>query len=67
MRHYLQTEDGKFKITVEMGCNHPGMKNNSTDSIGCNGKCEECKYSIASCTIPEMDQLLELAKCLRLQ
>ena len=52
MKHHLKTEDGKFKITI---------------SIGCNGECDKCKYSIASCTIPEMDQLLKLAKCLKLQ
>ena len=67
MRHYLKNEDGSFKITIEMGCSHPNMKNNSTSSVGCKGNCENCQYGIATCTIQEMDKLLSLAKCLKLQ
>ena len=62
MIHYLKTRDG-FKIAVEMNCNHPDMKDHSTESIGCSGNCEECRYSIASCTIPEMMELLKRANC----
>lgn len=63
MKHYLSSEDGSFSFAVEMGCNHPNLENNSTDSIGCNGNCEECRYSIASTTIPEMMELLRRAEC----
>lgn len=63
MKHYLRTEDGLFKLDVEMGCNHPDADDNTTESIGCNGNCEECTYSVAKCTIPEMLELLNRAKC----
>lgn len=63
MTHYLKDENGNFKFKVEMGCNHPDMKNNSTDSIGCSGNCEQCKYSVAMLTIPDFMELAKRAKC----
>lgn len=63
MLHYLKTEDGNLKVKTEMGCNHPKMKNNNTDSVGCGGECHECSHSIATCTIPEMLGLLKRAGC----
>lgn len=65
MTHYLKTEDGTMEIKVEMGCNHPDITDNSTESVGCNGNCCCCKYSIATTTVPEMMKLLERAGCTR--
>lgn len=44
MKHYLKSKDGEIKYTVDMYCEHPNMKNNNTESVGCNGTCSECKY-----------------------
>ena len=63
MTHYLESQDGKFRIEIEMGCNHPAMKNNSTESVCCDGDCSQCGHSIAKTTIPEMLELLNRAKC----
>lgn len=63
MTHYLKSKDGDFKFKVEMGCNHPNMVGNNAESVGCNGRCEECKYSIATMTIPEAVELIKRAKC----
>ena len=37
MKHYLKSKDGEIKYTVDMYCEHPNMKNNNTESVGCNG------------------------------
>lgn len=50
------------EITIAMGCNHPNMNGNSTESVGCSGNCENCDYSIASCTIPDIFHLIDAAK-----
>jgi hypothetical protein len=63
MTHYLKSKDGKFELDVEMECGHPDMRGNSTSSVGCDGKCEDCDYSVAKCTIPEMMELLRRADC----
>lgn len=63
MTHYLKNKNGDFKIAVNMGCNHPDMENNNTESIGCGGNCQECSYSIASLNIPDMLELLKRADC----
>ena len=63
MTHCLKSKDENFKFVVEMGCNHPDMKNNSTDSVGYSGNCEECKYSIAAITIPDFMELIRRAEC----
>lgn len=42
MTHYRTYKDHEIKFDV--GCNHPQMKNNNTESIGCNGQCHECKH-----------------------
>ena len=54
MKHYYKLDGNTIGIT--MGCNHPNMKNNS---IGCDGNCSTCPFSIASCSIPTMKALLE--------
>ena len=63
MKHYLKNEDGTLKIAVEMGCNHPDMKDGATEAVSCNGDCGSCSHSIASMTILELEKLLERAKC----
>lgn len=60
MKHILKDSQGR-KYEIEMGCNHPDMWDNTTDSVGCSGNCEACKWSIATCTIPEILRLIELA------
>ena len=67
MTHYLRTKNGEFKIRIEVNCNHPKMRNNSTDSVNCNGNCCECKYAIATTVAAEMFELLERANCTYLQ
>lgn len=37
MKHYLKSKDDEIKYAVDMYCEHPNMKNNNTESIGCNG------------------------------
>lgn len=64
MTHYLHTKDKTLKVKIEMGCNHPKMRENNAESIGCKGNCEECKFSIATLTVPEMFALLERAECI---
>lgn len=59
MQHNFRI-NGKI-FTIEMGCNHPDMRGNTTESVGCNGDCEECGYSIASTTIPQINELIRLA------
>lgn len=63
MTHYLRSEDNEFKFKVEMGCGHPKMENNSTDSVGCDGDCGKCNHGIATTTIPKMMELLRRANC----
>lgn len=46
MKHYLKSKDGEIKYTVDMYCEHPNMKNNNTESVGCNGACSKCKYGM---------------------
>ena len=36
MKHYLKSKDGEIKYTVDMYCEHPNMRNNNTESVGCN-------------------------------
>lgn len=61
--HYLKSKDGNFKFKINMGCNHPNMVGNTTASVGCDGKCEECNHSIATMTIPEALELIKRADC----
>lgn len=63
MTHYLKTEKGELEIKVEMGCNHPNMTDNSTESVGCKGDCCCCKHSVATTTLPVMMELLNRAGC----
>lgn len=64
MKHYLKSADGTFKIDVEMNCGHPKMSvGGMTADVGCSGECEKCRYSVASCTIPEMLEVLRRADC----
>lgn len=63
MKYCLKSKDGNFKFAVEMGCNHPDMKNNSTESVGCSGNCDKCRFSIATLTIPAFMELIERAEC----
>lgn len=63
MIYYLKSADGAFKLDVEMGCNHPDMKDNSTESVGCSGNCDSCQYSTAKLSIPVMMELLKRADC----
>lgn len=51
MKHYLKSKDGEIKYTVDMYCEHPNMKNNNTESVGCNGACSECKYGMATLSL----------------
>lgn len=37
MKLYLKSKDGDIEYTVDMYCEHPNMKNNNTESVGCNG------------------------------
>ena len=67
MNHEVISKDGLFELTIEMGCGHPDMKDNSTESVGCKGDCCVCKYSVAKCTIPEMMELLKRAECTKLR
>lgn len=63
MIHYLKSKDGNFNFKVEMGCNHPDLKGNSSENIGCDGQCEKCGYSIATMTIPVVAELIKRAHC----
>lgn len=63
MTHYMSSRDGSFKLKVNMGCNHPDMVGNNAETVGCNGKCEECNHSIATMTIPEVLELIKRADC----
>ena len=68
MKHYLKAKDGeeKFEFSVDIGCGHPDMDcRNSTESVGCDGHCEDCGYSVAKTTIPVMLELLKRANCVR--
>lgn len=67
MLHNLKSEDGTFKLNVEMYCGHPDIRDNNTESVGCNDNCCVCKHSRAVCTIPEMYELLKRAKCTELR
>lgn len=58
MRHYLASEDG-YKYHVDMGCDHPDFKNRN-----CNGKCEECKFAVATLKISDFLEIAKRAGCL---
>lgn len=60
MTHFLKDSNGN-KYEIEMGCNHPDMQDNTTESVGCTGNCASYQYSVATCSIPEMLRLIELA------
>ena len=62
MRHYLKSENGEVKYTVDMYCGHPDMKNNNTESVGCNGVCSECKYGIATLSLHDFYEIMKYAK-----
>ena len=64
MKHYLKAKDG-FEFDVEMGCSHPDMRGNSTESVGCDGNCSDCGYGVAKTTISDMLELLKRAKITR--
>lgn len=52
MTHYIEVSNKKIKI--EFGCNHPNYENKI-----CDGNCGDCKYSIATMTIPDCMILLD--------
>lgn len=62
MRHYLKSENGEVKYTVDMYCGHPDMKNNNTESVGCNGVCSECKYGMAILSLKDFYEIMKYAK-----
>lgn len=64
MTHYLRSKDGILDVKVEMGCKHPDIKNNSTESIGCNGECESCNYGNAELSIKDFLELARRANCI---
>ena len=66
LRHHLKTEDGTIEVTLEMGCGHPDLKNNSSGNIGCDGDCGSCQFSFATGTIPDVKKLLYACKCTKL-
>lgn len=57
MTHYL-SNGCDFHYSVDMGCHHltPATRN-------CSGKCEECRYGIASLKIADFLRIAELAGC----
>lgn len=62
MRHYLKSENGEVKYTVDMYCGHPDMKNNNTESVGCNGVRSECKYGMATLSLKDFYEIMKYAK-----
>lgn len=62
MKHYLKSKDGEIKYTVDMHCEHPNMKNNNTESVGCNGACSECKYGMATLSRKDFYEIMKYAK-----
>lgn len=67
MKHYLKAKGRKekFEFSVDMSCGHPDMICRNFDSVGCDGHCEDCGYSVAKTTIPVMLELLKRANCVR--
>ena len=62
LKHYLKSKDGEIKYTVDMHCEHPNMKNNNTESVGCNGACSECKYGMATLSLKDFYEIMKYAK-----
>lgn len=55
MKHYLKSKDGEIKYTVDMYCEHPNMKNNNTESVG-------CKYGMATLSLRDFYEIMKYAK-----
>lgn len=62
MKHYLKSKDDEIKYAVDMYCEHPNMKNNNTESIGCNGACSECKYGMATLSLKDFFKIMKYTK-----
>lgn len=65
MTHYLRFQDGTA-YQVSMECGHPNSNGHSTEGLTCNGKCEECKYSVAKTDVQSMLRLIREAGADRL-
>lgn len=61
MRHYLKNKEGDIKYTVDMYCGHPNMTGNSTDSVGCDGKCEYCEHGVAQLSLKDFYKIIRHA------
>ena len=61
MRHYLKSKNGEVKYTVDMNCGHPNMKNNNTQSVGCNGACSVCRYGTATLSLHDFYEIMKYA------
>lgn len=62
IKHYLKSKDGDIEYTVDMYCEHPNMKNNNTESVGCNGVCSECKYGMATLSLKDFYKIMKYMK-----
>lgn len=61
MKHYLKNKEGDIKYTVDMYCGHPNMTGNSTDSVGCDGKCEHCEHGVAQLSLKDFYKIIRYA------
>lgn len=62
MTHYLKSKNGEVKYAVDMYCNHPNMKDNNTESVGCDGACSKCKYGAATLSLKDFCEIMKYAK-----
>lgn len=59
MTHYMVIGDKRF--SVEMGCTHPDMVGNTTESVHCDGNCAGCTWGKATLAIRDFLMISETA------
>lgn len=59
MTHYMVLNGKRFP--VDMGCTHPDMVGNTTESVHCDGNCAECPWGKATMSISDFLAISEKA------
>lgn len=62
MRHYLKSENGEVKCTVDMYCGHPYAKDYNTRPVSCNCACSKCMWGIVTLSVEDFYEIMKYAK-----